>query len=200
MVLDARRSAAAVLASVLAQLAIKMDRKDKSEVPWLEFLKLWLDLGIGDRPGSFDIMEGHPEGANKNAWGGSNVEGTAGQSFCITQGEDFFIGIHFANRLPYQFLRYSTAKTPGAPPGYTVKNVRRIKTQYDRAQMEAFAAAAESCTQPPLPSPAELAETAARLSASPAEIALIWLAGLNVDSYEHNFLPADLRGPWPEDH
>ncbi len=170
-----------------------MDRKDKSEVPWLEFLKLWLDLGIGDRPGSFDIMDGNPEGAKKNAWGGYNVEGTAGQSFSITKGQDLFIGIHFADRLPYQFLRYSTAKTPGAPPGYTVKNVRRIKTQYDRAQMEAFAAAAESCTQPPLPSPAELEETAARLSASPAEIALIWLAGLNVDSYEHNFLPADLR-------
>ena len=44
-----------------------------------------------------------------------------------------------------------------------------------------------------MPSPAELAETARKLSASPAEIGLIWLGGLNVDSYENNFLPAELR-------
>ena len=121
-----RRSAAALLASVLAALAARMKKTDKSEVPWLEFLKLWLDLGIADLPGSFDIMEGHPEGAKKNAWGGYAVGDTGGKSFSIKKGEDLFIGIedgsYHADRLPYHFLRYSTAKTPGTPPGYKVKN------------------------------------------------------------------------------
>ena len=43
------------------------------------------------------------------------------------------------------------------------------------------------------PTKDELAEVAANLSASPAEIGLIWMGGLNMDSYENNFLPADLR-------
>src|SRR6185436_13525206 len=32
------------------------------------------------------------------------------------------------------------------------------------------------------------------VNASPAEIGLIWMAGLNMDSYQSNFLPAELRG------
>ena len=121
---------------------------------------------------------------------------TVGKTFSIKHGEDLFIGIldgYRADRLPYHFLRYSTAKSPGAPPAYKVKNIRKIKTQYDRAQTEAFVAAAGACIAWPLPSPAELEETARKLSASPAEIALIWLGGLNVDGYENNFLPAELR-------
>jgi hypothetical protein len=180
-------------------MAAKMNRKDKSEVAWLAFLKFWHDLGIADLPGVFDIMEGYPEGAKKNAWGGYDVEATGSRAFAIKKGEDLFIaiasddGYYQPGLLPYQFLRYSTARTPGSPPGYKVKNLRRITAHYDRAQIEAFVTAVESCIAPPLPSLAELQETAKKLSASPAEIGLIWLGGLNVDSYENNFLPGELR-------
>ena len=174
-----------------------MKKTDKSEVPWLEFLKLWRDLGIALLPGTFDVMDGYPEGAKKNAWGGYEVPVTGGRSFSIKNGADFFVvienGSYASNRLPYHVLRYSTAKTPGDPPGYKVQNLRRLSTQYDRAQIDAFVAAVESCTEPPLPPLAELEETAKKLSASPAEIGLIWMGGLNVDGYEHNFLPGELR-------
>ncbi len=114
-----------------------MKKTDKSDVPWLEFLKLWLDLGIADLPGAFDTMDGYPEGAKKNTWGGYDVEVTAGKAFTIINGEDLFIAVenafYDADRLPHHFLRYSTAKTPGAPPGFKVKNVCKIKTHYDRA-------------------------------------------------------------------
>src|SRR5262249_1282751 len=42
----------------------------------------------------------------------------------------------------------------------------------------------------------ELAEVAQKLSASSAEIGLIWMGGLKVDSHESNFLPAELRTAW----
>ncbi|HEY7428420.1 MAG TPA: hypothetical protein VH682_29580, partial [Gemmataceae bacterium] len=176
-------------------LAAKMTRKDDSEVVWLEFLKLWLDLGIAELPGQLAIMEGHPEGAKKNSWGGYDVDNTGGTSFTLHNGDDLFIAVESGsyNQLPYHFLRYSTAKTPGAPPGYKVQNVRKIKEKYDRAQIEAFISAVESSTEPPLLSKQELEEVARNLSASPAEIGLIWMAGLNVDSYENNFLPTELR-------
>ena len=39
----------------------------------------------------------------------------------------------------------------------------------------------------------ELAEVAKNLSSSPAEVGLIWIAGFNLEHYQNNFLPADLR-------
>ncbi len=51
----------------------------------------------------------------------------------------------------------------------------------------------ESCAALPLPAKDELAEVANNLSASPAEIGLIWMGGLNLESYQSNFLPAELR-------
>ena len=117
---------------------------------------------------------------------------TPGTSFTITHGEDRFIvvtnQVHRIDALPYQFLRYSTAKTPGTPPGFEVKNLRKIKAKYDPTEIAAFIAAAESCATPPLPSRGELEETAKKLSASPAEIGLIWLGGLNIDQLRAQFL------------
>jgi hypothetical protein len=173
----------------------KLTKKDNRDVPWLEFLKLWHELGIAELPGQFDVMEGHPEGAKKNRWGGYGMEATDGNSFTLQNGDDLFIAVanETYNSDPYHFLRYSTAQTPGAPPGWKVKNVRKIKAKYDRAQIEAFLAAAESCTEPPLATREELEEVARNLSASPAEIGLIWMAGLNLDNYQNNFLPTELR-------
>jgi hypothetical protein len=176
--------------------AARMTRKDEGDVAWLEFLKQWQELGLTDLPGQFAVMEGHPEGAKKKAWGGYDVEATAGASFTLQNGDDRFIVVEnesYGDSDSHHFLRYSTADTPGNPPGYQVKNVRKIKAKPDPAQVAAFIAAAESCTAPPLPSRAELAEVAASLSTSPAEIGLIWLGGLNLDTYEHSFLPAELR-------
>ena len=175
--------------------AAKMTQKDNSEVAWLEFLKHWHELGLGQLPGQFDVMEGHPEGAKRKSWGGYDVHG--GTSFTIQNGADLFIAIendaHLLHQLvPYHFLRYSTAKTPEAPPGYKVKNVRKVKMN-DPAQIAAFIAAVESCAALPLPSKDELAEVAGNLSASPAEIGLIWMGGVNLESYQSNFMPADLR-------
>ncbi|MBI2807918.1 MAG: hypothetical protein HYX68_23285 [Planctomycetes bacterium] len=176
--------------------AAKMAQKDGSDVPWLEFLKLWHELGIAELPGQFDLMEGLPEGVKRKQWGGYDFATNGGTSFTIQNGDDRFIVIEnqaYSDSLPYHFLRYSTAKEPGTPPGYDVKNVRKIKAKYDPAQIAAFIAAVESCTALPIPSKDELAEVARTLSTSPAEIGLIWMGGLNLDSYQANFLPAGLR-------
>ena len=61
------------------------------------------------------------------------------------------------------------------------------------AEIDAFIAAVKSCSTPPLPPRAELEEIAGKISASPAEIGLVWLGGLNLSSYQSNFLPAELR-------
>ncbi len=76
---------------------------------------------------------------------------------------------------------------------YQAKNVRKIKNSYDPKQVTAFIEAARSCDGLPLPSTEELEEVATNLSASPAEIGLIWMGGLNMDSYANSFLPANLR-------
>ena len=178
-------------------VADKLSRKNKSELPWIDFLKFWNDLGIAQLPGEFAVMDGYPLGAKKASWGGHGLDLTDGKASAIKIDEDLFISFedecHHFDQLPFHFLRYSTAKTPGIPPGFQVKNVRKINAKYDREEIDAFIAAVESCTTPPLPSRAELAEMAMKLTASPAEIALIWLGGLNVNGYQNNFLPAELR-------
>ncbi len=178
--------------------AANMDQKTKVDVPWLDFLKFWHERGIAELPGQIDLMEGHPEGAKRNQWGGFDIERVGGRAYSLQHGDDLYIVVendaYHHDQLPYQFLRYSTSKTPGKPPGYHVTNVRKIKKKVDPAQIAAFIAAVESSSALPLPSKDELAETATSLSASPAEIGLIWMGGLNVDSYQNNFLPAELRG------
>ncbi len=141
--------------------AAKMAQKDNSDVAWLEFLKLWHELGIAALPGQFDIMEGHPAGAKKNQRGGYDVAIQPGRSFAIHNGEDRFIavenGSYHYQQMPYHFLRYSTAKTPGTPPGFQVENIRKIKAKDDPAQIAAFIAAVESCAALPLRRLAEVA-------------------------------------------
>ncbi len=179
--------------------AAKASRKDGGEVPWLEFLKLWHELGIAALPGRFAIMEGHPEGAKKQPWGRYDVEIDGGTSFSIRNGDDRFIVTENQRQyqrgqpLPYLFLRYSTSDAPGEPPGFRVKDVRTLKVKEDPAGIAAFLAAAESSTGPPVPSRQELEEVARRLGVSPAEVALVWLGGLNLESYEHHFLPGPVR-------
>jgi len=170
------------------------------DTPWLEFLKHWQSTGIADLPGQFDLMEGVPEGAKKNAWGGYDFQTEAGQSFGLVNGDDRFIVMlsesYRRDQLPYQFLRYSTAKSPGNPPGYQVQNVRRIKSKPDSAEIMAFIAAVESTKELPIPTKEEVASVAKNVAASPAEVGLIWMGGLNLDSYQHNFLPAEIRNAW----
>jgi hypothetical protein len=174
--------------------AARMTQKEQGEVAWLEFLKLWHNLGIAALPGRFDVLEGRPAGAKKNQWGGYDNSDGAGVPFAIRNGEDRFIFVeNDSDRLPYVILRYSTAKVPGDPPEFKIGKSRRIKVTYDAAQIGAFIAAVEASTELPLPSEDELAGVAARLSVSPAEIGLIWLGGLNIDSYQNNFLPLELR-------
>jgi hypothetical protein len=177
--------------------AARMSAKDQNEVPWLEFLKHWQEVAIGELPGQVEILEGLPEGAKKNTWGGYDVSVTGGKSFSLQNGDDRYIVVenhsYQHGLLPYLFLRYSTAKSPGNPPGYQIKNRRKIKAKVDPTQIMAFIAAVEASPELPLPSGNELAEAAANLSVSPAEIGLIWMGGLNLDNYQHNFLPAELR-------
>ena len=179
--------------------AAKMTNKG-SEAPWLEFLKHWHALGIAELPGQFDTMEGVPGGTKKTAWGAYDIETEAGTSYSLQNGDDKFIVLlgetYHHGVLPYQFLRYSTAKTPEPPPGYEVQNVRKINVKHDSAEVAAMIAAAESCKELPLPSPDELAKVASNVSASPAEVGLIWMGGLNLDTYQNNFLPGDLRTAW----
>ena len=41
--------------------AAKMNQKGDADLPWLEFLKHWHDLGLAELPGQFDILEGCPK-------------------------------------------------------------------------------------------------------------------------------------------
>ncbi len=178
--------------------AAKAALKDGGEIPWLEFLKVWHELGIAELPGRFAVMEGHPEGAKRQSWGGYDVEIEPGKSFTIRNGEDRFIVVenqrsYNRDQLPHEFLRYSTSESPGEPPGFRVKNVRPLKSKEDPAEIAAFLAAAESCTGLALPTREELEDVAVRLGISPAEVGLVWIGGLNIDGYEHHFLPGPLR-------
>jgi hypothetical protein len=178
-------------------LAAKMTQKEDGEVSWLEFLKLWLDLDIAELPGQLALMQGYPKGAKKNNWGGYEAKVHGGASSALQNGEDRPVivenELYHNQELPYHILRYSTAKAPGAPPGYVAVNAHEIKHREDPAQIASFMAAVESGGPLPLPSREELAEVAGKLAVSPAEIGLVWMGGLKVDSAEHNFLPAELR-------
>src|SRR5262249_11275468 len=132
--------------------ATRMAQKDDGEVPWLEFLKRWHELGLSDLPGQFAVMEGHPEGAKQRSWGGFDVEVNPGTSFTLQNGDDRFIVVEsesYDREGTHHFLRYSTADTPGNPPGYRVTKVQKFKTRHDPAQAAAFIAAVESGTALP---------------------------------------------------
>jgi hypothetical protein len=178
-------------------MAVRLAEKGTRELPWLEFLKHWQELGIAALPGRFDIMEGYPEDAKKNNRVFTHTDMIGCKSFTFRNSEDMFVFIkalsYGQDQPPYHVLRYSTSETPGTPPGYQVKNVRTFNTKVDPLQITAFIAAVESRAEPPLPTSDELVELAAKVSASPEEIGLIWLGGLNLDSHESNFLPAELR-------
>ncbi len=174
----------------------KLNSKDNVDVPWAEFIEFVLNLGLHDLPGEFTEMTGVPEDAKKSRYGGGyDVDVDGGTSFAFRDGDDAYIVIESDgyNTDPYAFLRYSTAKTPGTPSGYKVKGVKKLKPDWSTDQIRAFIDAARSAEVPPLPTPQELAQTAEKLNASPGEIALVWLAGLKMDSYENNFLPSEIR-------
>ncbi len=172
----------------------ELGSKDKTAVPWAELLELALSLGLYDLPGEFAEMTGLPEGAKKTTYG-YDVDVDSGASFAFRDGDDAYIVIENDgyNSDPYSFLRYSTGKQPGTPPGYKVKGVKKLKPDWSVQQMQAFIQTAKAAEQLPLPTPTELADTAESLNASPGEIGLIWLAGLKMNSYENNFLPPDVR-------
>jgi hypothetical protein len=178
--------------------AARMARKDGASVPWLEFLRFWHEHGIAELPGQFDILDGHPEGAKRNSWGAFDIRLQPGSSLAIDQGGDKFILIesdsNYQSSVPHSFLRYSTAAKPAKPAGYTITSVRKARAKLDPADRAAFIAAVESAgIALPAPTADELAEVAAAVAASPTEIALVWTGGLNLDSYQNNFLPADVR-------
>ena len=93
-----------------------------ANVPWLEFLKHWHEQGIGDLPGPLRRARRPSRGAKKQQWGGYDVKVSSAQSLAIEQGDDKFVVIESGGQStrgiePHQFLRYSTAATPGKPPG-----------------------------------------------------------------------------------
>jgi hypothetical protein len=177
--------------------AMQLAEKEPPELSWLEFLKFWGELGIAALPGEFAILRGVPVGAKKAAYGGFAVDTNAGASFSLANGDDRFIAIEIMeygnDALPYYFLRYSTSKSPGDPPGFEIKSRTKLKNDYDAEELKAFIDAVKSADGIPLPTSEELSDVATKLEASPAEIGLIWMAGLNMDDYSISFLPAALR-------
>lgn len=178
--------------------AARQAGKGAGSAPWLEFISFWHEQGIAELPGKFDILEGHPEGAKKNQWGGFDFHGNSGTSLALEQGEDKFIliesGEHYQNSVPHYFLRYSTAAKPGKPAGFTITSTRKVKSKLGPAERSAFIAAVQAAGETlPVPSKEELADVAEALSTSTAEIALIWTGGLNFHNYQSNFLPAEIR-------
>ena len=180
--------------SAFWETAAKGLEKD-SEVPWLDFLEFWQELGLADLPGQFAILTAAPKGAKKIHYRGYDVDVDAGTSFALRKGEDRFIGIEVEsyNEPPYTFLRYSTGKKPGPPPGYVVAETSVLRSSEDSKGIDDFIEAVKKCEDLPLPSSAELEEVAQRLAASAQEIGLLWMCALNINSYDHNFLPGALR-------
>ena len=173
----------------------RLSSKDKADAPWAELLEWALSLGLYDLPGEFAEMTGLPIGAKKGQYGRYDIDVDSGTSFAFRVGVDAYIVIENDgyNADPYSILRYSTAKQPGTPSEYKVKNIKSLKPDWSGEQMRAFIQAARATESLPVPTPQELSETADNLGASPGEIGLIWLAGLNMNRYENNFLPADIR-------
>ncbi len=173
----------------------KLTGKGKSAGHYVELLEWMLELGLFDLPGEFAEMTGHPQDVKKGRYGGYDVETETGTSYAFRHADDAFIVIENDgyDDDPFSILRYSTAKTPGTPADYKVKHVRKLRSDWTSDQIREFIAAAKAAAELPLPTPAELATTATKLNASPGEIGLIWLSGLNMDNYESNFLPAELR-------
>lgn len=180
-------------------LAEKLSQSDRRETPWLDFLKLWHELGIAELPGRFDFMEGNRKDAKKKKSSGydDDDDDNEPRAFTIENAGDRFIVLetrsYGENKHGFQILRYSTAEKPGLPPGYEIKVNQKIEAKKDPGEIVAFIAAVEGRTAPPLPTRQELVDVAARLAVSPAEVGLVWMGGLKLDSYEHNFLPAELR-------
>jgi hypothetical protein len=173
----------------------KLSSKGKSSGQFVEVLEWMLELGLFDLPGEFAEMAGRPQDAKKSQYGGYDVETDTGTSYAFRQGDDAFIVIEndSYDDDPFSILRYSTGKSPGTPADYKVKGVKKLRLDWTSDQIREFIAAAKASEELPLPTPQELATTATKLNASTAEIGLIWLAGLNMNSYESNFLPAEIR-------
>ena len=172
--------------------ANQMQQKSTSEPCWLEFLKFWHELGIANLPGRFDLLIGDPK---------KSVEEEIdfilnAKSYTIRRGDDHFIvrrSTEFNSLNRYRILRYSTASEPGPPPGFGIADTLHLHANYDPDQITQFISCLESATTLPLPTKEELRQVAEALSVSTSEIALIWLGGFNMDSYQSNFLPAELR-------
>ncbi|QDU49517.1 hypothetical protein [Gimesia panareensis] len=175
--------------------ASQLQEKSSTQVLWFELLKFWSELGLVDLPGQFAVMQGYPAKAPKNQRGQIDVETNAGEAYSIQKGKDLFVVLECERygQLPYEILRYSTAKTPGKPPGINVENIRELKPDVQSKELKALAETMQEQDELVLPTPGELKSVAEKLGVSAAEIALIWLAGLKMDSYEHNFLPSEIR-------
>lgn len=173
----------------------QLEQKSTKKAHWFELLALWSELGLSDLPGQFAVMEGCPENAKQDQYGRYNVETNAGDSYSLQKGKDLFIVLE-CNRyggLPFEILRYSTAKTPGKPPGIKVQNIRDLKPTVSSEELTAMVQAVQEHDELALPTPEELKTVAEKLIVSPAEIAMIWLAGLKMDHYGYNILPTEIR-------
>ncbi|RCS54072.1 hypothetical protein DTL42_02670 [Bremerella cremea] len=168
--------------------SLKADR----EPPWRELLKFIRELGIAQLPGRFDLLIAQKTNTNGKS---NNDREPTGTSYGLVSGEDRFvvIVINSFRKIEYQILRYSTAKIPKTPPGFVIKSEQQLFPQADSENFEAFFKAIDAAEKMPIPTKKELVELAAELGASPAEVGLIWIAGLNFDGYEANFLPSEIR-------
>jgi hypothetical protein len=173
----------------------QLEQKTTKKAHWFELLALWSELGLSDLPGQFAVMEGCPENAKKDQYGRYDVETNAGDSHSLQKGKDLFVILE-CNRhgqMPFEILRYSTAKTPGKPPGIKVQNIHELKPAARSDELQALVQAVQEHNDLALPTPEELKTVAEKLVVSPAEIAMIWLAGLKMDHYGYNILPTEIR-------
>ncbi|EDL62252.1 hypothetical protein [Gimesia maris] len=175
--------------------ASNLESKENVEILWIEFLEFWNELNLASLPGKFSIMQGCPAKAKLKQYGGYDVDVEGGASYTLEKGKDQFIVLECLryNEMPYEILRYSTARTPGKPPGMKVENIRDLKPDLGFEETAEFIQAARKQEGLALPSSSELKTIAERLGVTPAEIALIWLAGLKMDAYANNFMPSEIR-------
>lgn len=163
---------------------------------WIEFLKFWISTGIAELPGTFHLLVGQRDKSAEDADESDSSRWAGGYAESIRVGDDFFITrrtSQYHYNQPFQILRYSTAAEPGTPPGFAIAETYALESQYDAEEMSQFIVAVTNATSPPIPTKDELKTLAESLSLTTAEIALSWIGGLNLDMYQSNFLPSELR-------
>lgn len=173
----------------------RLSGKDDREPAWRDLLSFLATLGFEKLPGRFDLLIAKRKPEKKSAGKTIRNEHSPGTAYSVVDGDNRYVVLEcgFYSNAFSHILRYSTAKKPKAPTGFIVESEERITPEIDAPEFEAFFGAIDDSDDIAVPTGDQLKQLADQVGASAAEVGLIWIGGLNFDSYETNFLPTEIR-------